>query len=364
MTTKKGKSDLLPIKHRLRSNQTPAEQLLWSKLRGNQIHGLKFRRQHGIGLYIVDFFCPERALVIEVDGYVHATESKIKNDRQRENNLHSLGIKVIRYNNDEVLHNLDGVLEDIALHVSKSSTSPTSSILRPVGRDRCLQRRGSSRRIFPTKERNQEAFFPVTLQGFGDSPNPLTREFFDRPTLKVAQELLGKVLIRETSNGLLHARIVDVEAYVGPEDKACHASKGRTKRTEIMFGPPGFTYVYLIYGMYYCLNLVTEQEEYPAAILIRGLEVHEETNVGISSVRIDGPGRVCRFLEIDRTDNGIDATLGATLWIEDRGRNHSKTHIHTLPRIGVAYAGEWAKKPWRFCLPSPPSSGKRRTSLP
>jgi DNA-3-methyladenine glycosylase len=115
--------------------------------------------------------------------------------------------------------------------------------------------------------------------------------------------------------------------------------------------------------MYYCLNLVTEQEEYPAAILIRGLEVHEETNVGISSVRIDGPGRVCRFLEIDRTHNGLDTTLGTTLWIEDHGLAISRKHIHTLPRIGVDYAGEWAKKPWRFCLPAPPSSGKRRTSL-
>jgi DNA-3-methyladenine glycosylase len=197
----------------------------------------------------------------------------------------------------------------------------------------------------------------------GNSPNPLPRAFFDRPTLKVAKELLGKFLIRETFSGLLQARIVDVEAYVGPEDKACHASKGRTKRTEIMFGPPGFTYVYLIYGMYYCLNLVTEREEYPAAILIRGLEVKEETDAGIFSTRIDGPGRVCRFLKIARVDNGIDATLGATLWMEDRGQTFSRTHIQTLPRIGVDYAGEWAKKPWRFCLPAPTSSRKGRTSL-
>lgn len=195
------------------------------------------------------------------------------------------------------------------------------------------------------------------------SLNPLPRAFFDRPTLKVAQELLGKFLIRETSSGLLQTRIVDVEAYVGPEDKACHASKGRTKRTEIMFGPPGFTYVYLIYGMYYCLNLVTEREEYPAAILIRGLEINEETGAEVFSTRIDGPGRVCRFLGIDRTDNGIDVTLGTTIWIEDPGQTYPRTHIHTLPRIGIDYAGEWAKKPWRFCLPAPPSSRKPRTSL-
>jgi very-short-patch-repair endonuclease len=130
MPTKKGNPKLLSLKRRLRSKQTPAEQLIWAKLRGNQIHGLKFRRQHGIDSFIVDFFCPERALVIEVDGDVHATKNKIKKDRQRENTLHSLGIKVIRYNNDDILHNLMGVLEDIALHVSKISTSPNPSLQR------------------------------------------------------------------------------------------------------------------------------------------------------------------------------------------------------------------------------------------
>ena len=93
----------------------------------------------------------------------------------------------------------------------------------------------------------------------------------------------------------MQARIVDAEAYIGPKDKACHASKGRTNRTEIMFGPPGFTYVYLIYGMYHCLNIVTEREEYPAAILIRGLEIYERRpNPTELPTRIDGPGRVCR----------------------------------------------------------------------
>ena len=216
---------------------------------------------------------------------------------------------------------------------------------------------------FLKKEGNQRPFQALPHQILGSSPKPLPRAFFDRPTVKVANELLGKFLIRETSNGLLQTRIVDVEAYVGPEDKACHASKGRTKRTEIMFGAPGFTYVYLIYGMYYCLNLVTEREEYPAAILIRGIEVNEETDAGVSSTRIDGPGRVCRFLKIARADNGMDATLGKTLWIEDHGLPVSRKQIQALPRIGIDYAGEWAKKPWRFCLPAPPASSKRRTSV-
>lgn len=183
-------------------------------------------------------------------------------------------------------------------------------------------------------------------------PNPLLREFYDRPTLKVAKELLGKVLIKQVPVGIIRTKIVDTEAYVGPKDKACHASKGRTKRTEIMFGPAGFTYVYLIYGMYHCLNIVTEQEEYPAAVLIRGLEILEGDLSPDLPRRIDGPGRVCRFLEIDRTHNGLDATVGTTLWIEDHGLAVSPKQIQTLPRIGVDYAGEWAKKLWRFCLPA------------
>ena len=190
--------------------------------------------------------------------------------------------------------------------------------------------------------------------------NPLPREFYDRPTLKVAKDLLGKVLIKQTPSGILQTKIVDVEAYVGPKDKACHASKGRTKRTEILFGQPGFTYVYLIYGMYHCLNFVTEREEFPAAILIRGLEVLGGEKVPILQTRIDGPGRVCRFLEVDRTHSGLDATLNTTLWIEDRGLPVSRKQIQALPRIGVDYAGEWAKKLWRFCLPAPPSIKTRR----
>ena len=191
---------------------------------------------------------------------------------------------------------------------------------------------------------------------------PLPREFYERPTLKVAKDLLGKVLIKQTPNEIIQTKIMDVEAYVGPNDKACHASKGRTTRTEIMFGPAGFTYVYLIYGMYHCLNIVTEREDYPAAILIRGLEILVKENPTASPTRIDGPGRVCRFLEVDRTHNGLDATLGTALWIEDQGLAISRKQIQAQPRIGVDYAEEWAKKLWRFCLPAPPSAKRRRTT--
>ena len=192
---------------------------------------------------------------------------------------------------------------------------------------------------------------------------PLPREFFERPTLKVAKELLGKILVKEEPDRKIYAKIVDVEAYIGQEDKACHASKGRTKRTEIMFGPAGFTYVYLIYGMYQLLNIVTEQEEYPAAILIRGLELLKRDDTQIPPNRIDGPGRVGRFLELNPTHNGLDATIGTSIWIEDHDIAISNKQIQVLPRIGIDYAGEWAKKLWRFCLPTLPSRKKRKAKL-
>jgi len=201
------------------------------------------------------------------------------------------------------------------------------------------------------------------MLNFGNShqsnPSPLSRDFFDRPTLKVAKDLLGKYLLRETQAGVIHTRIVDVEAYVGPEDRASHASRGRTKRTDVMFGPSGVIYVYLIYGMYHCLNLVTERIDFPAAILIRGIEVVENGNGRLDSpTRIDGPGRVCRFLTIDRNLNGLDATQGKFIWVEDRGGYIAPKQIQKLTRIGVHYAGEWAQKPWRFCLPAAQQSSR------
>ncbi|TAJ34997.1 MAG: DNA-3-methyladenine glycosylase [Nitrospirae bacterium] len=171
----------------------------------------------------------------------------------------------------------------------------------------------------------------------------LSAEFFERKTLLVARELLGKHLVRMSERGLLAGRIVEVEAYVGPEDRASHASRGRTKRTEVMFGPPGMAYVYLIYGMYHCFNVVTEQEGYPAAILVRAVEVEE---AGL----IDGPGRLCRHFEISRELNRHDLTLGKNLWLEERSEPIAPRRIVAAPRIGVDYAGDWAEKPWRFRL--------------
>lgn len=170
----------------------------------------------------------------------------------------------------------------------------------------------------------------------------LSRGYFNCPTLVVARSLLGKYLVRENGQGLIAGKIIEVEAYVGPEDRASHASRGRTPRTAVMFGPPGVSYVYLVYGMHHCFNIVTEREGYPAAVLVRAVELDGEL--------IDGPGRVCRRFGIDRSLNRLDLTCGQALWIEDRKSRVPGRTIRTYPRIGVDYAGEWAAKLWRFRL--------------
>ena len=170
----------------------------------------------------------------------------------------------------------------------------------------------------------------------------LSQTYFSRPTVQVARSLIGKYLVRSLEGREIAGKIIEVEAYVGPQDKACHASKGKTQRTEVMFGPGGMAYVYLIYGMYHCLNVVTEREDFPAAVLIRAIEVE--------GVLIDGPGRLCRALQIDRNLNRIDLTIQESLWFEDRGGRMVRGQVAALPRIGVDYAGVWAKKPWRFRL--------------
>jgi DNA-3-methyladenine glycosylase len=172
----------------------------------------------------------------------------------------------------------------------------------------------------------------------------LKRAYFRRPTLQVARSLLGKYLVRKNGRKVLAGRIVEVEAYIGMEDRACHASKGRTARTDVMFGPAGVSYVYLIYGMHHCFNIVTERVGHPSAVLVRAVEDVD------TQALIDGPGRVCRFLTIDRRLNRLDLTAGEALWVEDRGERVASSTITTGRRIGVDYAGMWAKKSWRFRL--------------
>ncbi len=180
----------------------------------------------------------------------------------------------------------------------------------------------------------------------------LSRDYFNRPTVTVARSLIGKYLVRVVDERALAGKIVEVEAYVGSQDRACHASKGRTQRTEVMFGPAGIAYVYLVYGMYHCLNVVTEREEFPSAVLIRAIEIEGEL--------INGPGRLCRELQIDRRLNRLDLTTGESLWFEDRGVLVKKEDVRAHPRIGVDYAGEWAKKPWRFRLSTVTASPRTR----
>jgi DNA-3-methyladenine glycosylase len=178
-------------------------------------------------------------------------------------------------------------------------------------------------------------------------------DFYARDTLEVAGDLLGKVVVREVNGLVRWGRLVEVEAYCGPHDRAAHSWRGRTPRTSVMFGPPGRAYVYFIYGMHHCLNFVTHPEGSPQAVLVRALEP------GPGVGRCSGPGLVCRSLDIDRSLNGVPLEPPA-LYVVDDGFRPTEGGIVRTPRIGVAYAGEWAGLPWRFCLPSPHLSRRLR----
>jgi DNA-3-methyladenine glycosylase len=167
--------------------------------------------------------------------------------------------------------------------------------------------------------------------------------FFDRDTLEVAEDLLGKVLVRGVDGQALWGRVVEVEAYCGPDDRAAHSWRGLTPRTRVMYGPPGHAYVYFIYGMHHCLNFVTRPEGRPEAILVRALEP------GPGVGRCSGPGLLCRAMYIDRSLNGAPL-VAPDLYVVDDGFRPGPGAVVRTPRIGVEYAGEWAALPWRFCL--------------
>lgn len=172
----------------------------------------------------------------------------------------------------------------------------------------------------------------------------LGADFFDRPTLVVARELLGKYLVRTDGKRTITAMITEVEAYAGHDDKASHASRGLTERTKVMYGKAGHWYIYLVYGMHHCLNIVTEREGYPAAVLIRSVE------------GAHGPGRVTKLFRLDRTLNQKKSGRRIGLWIEDRGLIPEK--ILRGKRIGVDYAGKWKNKLWRFSFQHLPGKQK------
>ena len=184
----------------------------------------------------------------------------------------------------------------------------------------------------------------------------LGRDFYRRSTLTVARELLGQRLVRILDGQRLSGLIVEVEAYIGEDDAACHAACGRTPRNEAMYGSPGHAYVYFIYGMHHCLNVVTEEEGFPAAVLIRdlepleGLEIMRRYRSGRPDRELtNGPAKLCQALAIDRGFNGVDLCTGEVLFIEE-GRMVAQEEVGTSPRIGIK-ADELAMSvPWRFYL--------------
>ena len=165
----------------------------------------------------------------------------------------------------------------------------------------------------------------------------IDHSFFCRDVLKVAPDLVGKILVRRYSDGSEKRWLItETEAYRGEEDLACHASKGRTPRTEVMYHPGGKVYVYLIYGMYWMLNFVTGNEDDPQAVLIRAVEGHT------------GPGRVTKNIRIDKSFYGEDLSASDRIWVEDNGL---KAKYRTDVRVGIDYAGPvWKNKKWRFIL--------------
>jgi len=184
---------------------------------------------------------------------------------------------------------------------------------------------------------------PWTVNIAGPPGDPLPHSFYERPARVVARALLGKLLVHGSRSG----RIVETEAYVGEHDLACHASRGRTPRTTILWGPPGRAYVYFVYGMHWCFNAVTGREGRPAAVLVRGLEPVDGFD---GPVRLDGPARLCRALNITGADNGADL-VSSGLRILDAPAVR-RGDVERGPRIGVDYAGQWAGAPLRFWVRS------------
>ncbi|PIR84088.1 3-methyladenine DNA glycosylase [Candidatus Kaiserbacteria bacterium CG10_big_fil_rev_8_21_14_0_10_51_14] len=170
----------------------------------------------------------------------------------------------------------------------------------------------------------------------------LEREFFDRSPLVVARDLIGKYLVRRVGAKQVAFMITETEGYGGWHDLASHSRSGKTTRNAPMFAEAGTIYVYFTYGMHWMLNLVCGKEGYPAAVLIRG--------VASASWRISGPARLTKAMGINKDLNGKTLGKQSGLWVEDRGVKISSRKIKRTPRIGIAYAGEWAHKPWRFVL--------------
>jgi DNA-3-methyladenine glycosylase len=188
------------------------------------------------------------------------------------------------------------------------------------------------------------------------------RTWFDRPSAEVAHDLLGSVLIHASPRGTVAGRIVEVEAYQGPEDLAAHSSHGRTPRNAVMFGPPGHLYVYFVYGIHHCMNVVCGPDAKPEAVLIRavaltdGLELARARRGDVPDRRLaSGPGNVARAFGIDRSLNGADFRSGPVRL----AFGPQPDAIVARPRIGVDYAGDWAERPLRFLVRDEPNVSRR-----
>jgi DNA-3-methyladenine glycosylase len=181
---------------------------------------------------------------------------------------------------------------------------------------------------------------------------PLPRSFYQRDTVEVARDLLGKHLVHVVEGVQRTGRIVEVEAYLGPHDLAAHSSKGLTARNRTMFGPPGHAYVYLIYGIHFCVNIVTQSEGHGSAVLLRALEpVHNVAG------RTQGPGLLCKAMGIDRRQDGHDL-LSDTLYLA-QPKEPETVRIVRRPRVGVDYAGAWARRLLRFYVAGNPYVSRR-----
>lgn len=192
------------------------------------------------------------------------------------------------------------------------------------------------------------------------SNDPLPRDFYLRPTLEVARDLLGKHLVYQDESGPLRGMIVETEAYIGQDDPACHAAAGKTARTALMFGKPGIAYIYFIYGMYYCLNAVTEAVDFPAAVLIRavaplgGKTIMQERRPRAKGKNLtNGPGKLCQAFGLDKAMNGADL-CASPLFISE-GMAIKAGMIRTTTRIGISSGKSF---PWRFCLKDNPYVSK------
>ncbi|MCX6764400.1 MAG: DNA-3-methyladenine glycosylase [Candidatus Nealsonbacteria bacterium] len=184
----------------------------------------------------------------------------------------------------------------------------------------------------------------------------ISKNFYIRPTLKVAKDLLGKNLIRKIGKEKLIGKIVETEAYIGPKDKASHAYCWKmTERNKVEYLEGGRIYIYLCYGMHWQLNFTTQKQGKPECVLIRALEpILKYKNLKEIKNLTTGPGKLCRWLKLDKSFYGEDLIKSKRIWLEGGGEKMKKSQIMAARRIGIDYAGSWAKKPWRFYIKNNP----------